>query len=171
MSPINFLHRLQKDHAAIDRGADGLKEALFNLRYEGKGSLGKNLRQVKGSLHFFGGELFGHMQLEEEVLFPYIEKCLPRLGSVISLLKLEHDSLKKDVKQMNGLIRQLSSRAAKESPQTKIESLRERGIYWIYLLESHVEVENDAVYKVINRELRRNEKQELAKKILQYQHR
>lgn len=165
MKSTDILRQSKRDHAFMDSQIEDFQEALLNLRFEGKGSLGKNLRRAQANLSFFREELLWHMRLEEKVLFPYLEKCLPKLESIICLLKLEHDSLRKTMDQIRDLIKKLLTHPTRETAPVKIETLRETGIYWIYLLRSHVEVENESIYKTMSRSLRPNEKNELAKKI------
>ena len=77
------LRGLGEDHTGMERQIDGLQEALIHLRFEGKASLGRNVKQAQKMFSLFNQELLRHMSAEEEVLFPFLEKYIPKFRSLV----------------------------------------------------------------------------------------
>ncbi|MBI4352680.1 MAG: hemerythrin domain-containing protein [Candidatus Omnitrophica bacterium] len=165
--PKGTLACLTEEHAEIDREVHRLEEALFKLRYEGKNSLGKNLKELHETLEFFETNLVSHMALEEDVLFPFFRRHVPKLESLILLLGSEHENLKKDLDRMKVFLADFSRRRT-SPPGEALERLKEKGMYFVYLLRSHLHVEGESVYRAIEKELRRDEKKELVRRIELY---
>ena len=69
---------LEESHEEAFQKTDKFYGILINLRYEGKPSLGKNLREAAGVLKFFHGEHMRHTELEEHVLFPFVKTHVPK---------------------------------------------------------------------------------------------
>ncbi|MBI4971035.1 MAG: hemerythrin domain-containing protein [Candidatus Omnitrophica bacterium] len=162
---FNVVQLLEKSHDETFQRTDQFRDLLINLRYEGKLSLGKNLKQAEDVLKFFSQEHAGHMQFEEEILFPYLKSHVPKLEPVIYLLHAEHLDFKNNLKNFENLIGELSKERQESDRAVIFEKIRETGAYLIFLLRSHNQSESESVYKVIDRELHDDEKEELAEKI------
>ena len=161
----NTLYFLAQDHSKIEDDIDRLENALFNLRYEGKRSLGRNLKQVHAVALSFKTGLNGHFRLEEEALFPVAEKHLPKLETLIAHLKSEHASVNKHLETIEGTLKKLSRPKGDVYTGTDISILREAGMYLVYLLRSHMDAENKIVYKLIEEQLRPDEKNRITKRL------
>lgn len=157
----NIVELLEKGHRYTLDKTYQMDEILTNLRYEGKASFGKNLKQADALMHFFNKELTEHVKLEEEVVFPFLERHLPKLESVIHLLKAEHEDFRRNLRSFQFSFGELS----REKRIERIEKIKELGTYLIYLLRNHIQAETESVYKVVDRELHSDEKRELAGKI------
>ena len=152
-------------HRDVLQETNRLYDALTKLRYEGRPSLGRNLKGARKALEFFNQDLSQHVKLEEEILFPFLETHVPKLESVIHLLQAEHRDFKKNLENFEFLLRQFVKRKCKPNCGDVIEKIREIGIYLVYLLRSHAQAESESVYKVIDRELRSDERERLKKQI------
>ena len=156
-------------HAEIEKEVELLEKALFSLRYEGKNAWGRNLGQIHRAVEFFNEKLVKHMAMEEEVLFPFLERSVPKLESLISILRSEHEELRQHLNVLQSLFQKFSKRKRDAYALKSIEMLKEAGIYWIYLLKAHVHNENTSVYQAVSKELRDSERRALAKQIRNYQ--
>lgn len=156
---------LENHHEETLRKADHLKEILIHLQYEGKPSLGKNLRKAGEILEFFQGEVNKHMEEEERILFPFLETHLPRLESLISLLRSEHQNFKRHASCFNFLLDRLEGEKDELEREKLIEKLRETGMYLVYLLQGHLQEESEILYRAAEQQLKSDEKKKLAKQL------
>ena len=157
---------LQEDYNYLER-LNHLQDILVNLRYEGKHHIGKNLKCVGGVLKFFNGELMEHVELEEQTVFPFIRKYIPRLEPFILLLSSQHEEFKRNLRRFEFWLNELKTKAATNGlDQSKlIEKVKEAGNYLVYLLQNHLEEETRILYEVTEETLRPEEKKELIQKI------
>lgn len=153
------------DHSEILRQAVGLVEVLQHLQYEGKASLGKNLREARDIVQYFDHEVMEHMQKEEEILFPFLASHLPKLEPLISLLRSEHADFRNSLRQFAAWLEDLAEAGDGTDRHHLIEKLKEVGSYLMYLLQGHHNEESEILYKVADRELRAEEKNRLAKQL------
>lgn len=144
---------------------DRLYRVLTNLHYEGKPMVGKNVNEAREVLLFFSTELAEHVELEERVLFPFLETHLPKLETLISLLRSEHVDFRKSVQNFELALLELANERRGSSQPRILGEIRERGIYLVYLLRNHVHVEQEGIYRVVERDLHAEEKQELARRV------
>lgn len=156
---------LERGHTDTLQKTSQLEKALLNLRFEGKPSLGKNLRQAEEVLEFLRNQLMRHIRLEEKVIFPFLVTHIPKLESVIHLLQGEHDEFRKNVEDFHFELAAASKAKAGSNSGKTLERVQETGTYLVYLLRNHIQAEHQSVYKVIHSELRPAEKKELARKI------
>ena len=147
--------------------ADRLYRVLNNLHYEGKAMVGKNVNEAREVLLFFRTELAEHVELEDKVLFPFLETHLPKLETLISLLRSEHEDFRRSCQDFELALMELVSERRDATQPGILERIRETGIYLVYLLRNHVHVEQEGIYKVAERDLRAEEKQELARRMAQ----
>lgn len=163
----NLVELLEENHSHIFHETDRFRDILTSLRYEGRPSLGRNLKNIREVLKFFNQELVPHVRLEEEVLFPFLEVHIPKLESVIHLLQAEHEDFRRSLRNFEFLLNELEKETADQDLNHghTIEKVRELGTYLIYLIRSHLQAEDESVYKIVNQELRSSEKKELEQRI------
>ena len=159
------LRDLEKIHHTADENLKDLKEILTNIRYEGKAALGKNLKAAAKVFDFLNGDLRSHIETEENALFPFLEKHIPKLEPIIRLLCSEHEDFRKSLQGFECALRELSDEKSGQERGKSLEKLNEQGTYLIYLLRNHIQAEAEGVYKVADRELKLKEKIELTKRM------
>ncbi len=142
-----------------------LQDILIHLQYEGKPSFGKNLKQAREVLRFFEHEVSDHMGEEEKILFPFLQAHVPKLEPLISLLCSEHRTFKKNLGCFKFLLAELAKSKSDMNRSKIMEKVKETGNHLTYLLQSHLEEESEILYRAADRELRKDEKRELASKI------
>ena len=160
-----LLEHFGEGHRDVLIQTDALMQVLTNLNYEGKPSLGKNLKQMNKILHYFNGPFKKHMQIEEEIVYPFFERHVPKFESVMTLLQSEHKDIRRRLGQISALLRKLSVHCE----NTKCEKLKEKidseGTYFVYLLQNHIRTESETVFKTIVRHLNQAEIEALAAEI------
>lgn len=156
---------LEEEHRESFRETEKLSEVLTNMRYEGKLSFGKNLKEANRLRLFFNRVMTHHAVMEERILFPFLERHVPKLESVIRLLRSEHVDFEKTLKEFNAILRSLASDPDPGKQPLLMDRLQETGTYLIYLLRHHLHNENESVYKAISRDLNQGEKEILFRKI------
>lgn len=152
---------LEREHGEISEKTQRLQLVLRNLCYEGKACRGRNLKEGDRLLAFFKGKARKHMQLEEKVLFPYLEEHVPKLDSVIRLLRADHEFFKEGLRDLEKDLRKLSGGTEDGKGTDLIAKIRESGTYLVYLVRNHLHAECESIYKVVDRELRPAERKEL----------
>ena len=146
--------------------AERLQEILRNLRYEGKASLGRNLREAEEVRGFFNEELNHYVRFEEEVVFPFLKTHLPRLEPMIWFLQAEHQDFRLNLETFKTRLEELAGSKNEMARLRVLEKIQETGTYLIYLLRNHVRAENEYLYRVADRELRSEEKNRLIRQIV-----
>jgi len=153
-------------HARALGQIDHFGKVLNHLRFEGIPKFGKNVKDANDVLEFFEQELSEHLELENQILFPYLETHIPRLEPVIRLFYADHAGFKENLGHFRTLLRKVSAAKRKALKNTELmENLRETGTCLIYLLKRHLQAESASVYRAIEKELRSDEIKDLAKKI------
>src|SRR3989338_4066747 len=97
-SQKKVLDTFEVSHVEILKKSQQLEDVLTRLRYEGRMSFGRNVKELGALLHFLNEDLKNHVTQEERVLFPYVESHIPKLEPVINLLRSEHQEFKKNLK-------------------------------------------------------------------------
>src|SRR3989344_521546 len=141
-----------------------LEEALIGLRYEGKALRGKNLKKVHDVLEFLDVKLAPFVILEEEIIFPFIEAHIPRMNSLVCLLKAQHKELKENLERFKSLFGKLDHENFDAENGKVLEKLRGQGTYLVHLIRHDIQVKSQSIYKIAGRELREDEKEELEEK-------
>ena len=159
---------LEEGHDETLKETDRLHAVLTRLRYEGKPSLGKNLKEAREVQSFFEDEVVHHVRFEEEAVFPFLKTHVPRLEPMIWLLQAEHQDFRFNLETFKSRLEELEKTRKDKSRAQVLEALQETGTYLVYLLRNHLRAENEFLYQVIHRELKREEKNQLAHKIAQY---
>jgi len=154
--PISPL--LEKSHAGIVQNMGDLNRALTALRFEGKTSFGKNLRRSRSALSAVLTGLAEEMKFEEDILFPYLGSHLPKLQFMTDLLTMEHEDLRRSLDALSGLFDKLNRQKSVAGWIETVEEMRKRAGYLNYFLHNHTWAENQAVYKVLDKELKTEEK-------------
>ena len=162
---LELVRELERGHDETFQKTNQFYNLLIHLRYEGKASLGKNIHEAGEVLNFFKGQHSEHMELEEDVIFPFLKTHVPKLEPVIHLLHAEHQDFKRNLKTFEHLLEELVKEKYDLNSQYILEKIRDTGTYLIYLLRSHNQSESDSVYKVIDQELHTDEKRELCNQI------
>jgi hemerythrin-like domain-containing protein len=153
----------ESHEGVVDRIAR-LNRALESLRFEGKAMFGKNARTLKRYFREFTAELSRDMELEERLLFPYLEAHVPKLKLMLHILEEEHESLRSSLGSFETLLRELMRRREGRGGPAVAERLRRKGVYLNYFLHNHIGAENDSVYRIMMNELAPREKAELLRR-------
>ncbi|PIQ85064.1 MAG: hypothetical protein COV74_10735 [Candidatus Omnitrophica bacterium CG11_big_fil_rev_8_21_14_0_20_45_26] len=140
---------------------DELEDTLTHLRYEGKPSLGKNLKRTKNIIKSLKKNLNRHLMVEEGIFFPYVVKHIPKLESIIRFLHLEHQDVIKSFDRMSSLLEQIDQHNQPAQNGKIVERAHDQGYYFICLLRHHVEDESNRIFRVIEKELNRKEKEHI----------
>ena len=158
------IHRfLEKDHKTTFQKLNQFSEALTKLRYEGNQNFHENLRQIRALLGYFQKEAQHHMRLEERILFPFLEKHIPKLGPVIYMLLAEHEDFRSCLEELKDAFSRLKS--AKAAKVGLVDRISERGTYFVCFSRSHLWIESQSLYRIADKELRRDEKRQLIRRI------
>jgi len=151
-------------HETLERTCH-FEQALVHMQFEGKPSLGKNIREMQEALHFFDHQIKRHTQEQERMIFPYLKSHIPRLASIIFVLRTEHRDFKMALISFKSQWRIFLKNKNGQKRGRLAKDLKEKGMYLMYLLQGHLAGENGLLYPAAERELRRDEKIELMRKM------
>ena len=166
LSISKITRHLENGHSDTLKQATHIQELLTKLRYEGRASFGRNVKEIRHAFIFFNLELSHHIQIEEDVIFPFLKIHIPKLESVIHLLEAEHADFGENLESFELSLKLLAKESADLNRGSLVEKIRQLGTYLIYLLTSHARAENQSVYQVLMKELKPQEKKELAEKLI-----
>ena len=108
---------------------------------------------------FFEKEVVRHMKTEEKELFPFLQRHIPRLESVICLLSAEHEDFRRGFKTFKRLFLKLYRNP--KSTLRAMDNARGEGMRLAFLLKGHLWAEGEILHKTAWRELRPAEKRRL----------
>jgi len=142
-----------------------LQKVLTHLRYEGKVSLGKNLKSARQLMARLVTHLGRHRQLQERVVFPYLAAHIPRHESVIQFLRSDHADIRKSKERLQAVIRNLL-----KNPESCLEhvKIQELGVYLICLVRHHIELEKKSIHRALDEELRPVERRKVETRVRQW---
>lgn len=163
LSSKSLVVSLEQFHKKTLSHIDQFTIALQEFCYEGKVSHNKNFKKIQQHIVFFHDELLLHMAMDEKVVFPFLEKHIPRLEPVLRFLKAEHTEFRESLGSFEKIFKALSGGIDEARGRRSVEQLRERGIYLICLIRNHIQSENESVYRVMNEDLKDKEKEELSR--------
>ena len=156
---------LQLRHQNVMQKVDQLYEAVNNLVYEGRTSFGKNIIKIEEGIEYFREKLFPHMDFDETVIFPFIERHIPKYEQTIRFLIAEHRELRDNFESFESLCKKLKERKSDINRQKIIDKLRDKGIYLFCVIRNHLQGENESIYKAAQEQLNESEKKELLSKV------
>ena len=141
---------------------DEFHQVLTHLRYEGKVSSGKNVKASLKAVRELGKIIQRHRNLQEKIIFPFLETHIPRQESVIHFLRTDHRDIQKSLLELEMSLRRFLKNSH-EGVQNGI--LQEMGVYFISFLRHHIGFENKGIHQAMRKELRKDEKLEVKRKI------
>lgn len=137
-SPIDIL---RKEHDTVLKILDSLEK---NLEAE-------NINQAKKSMILLEKEFNKHsLNKEEKVLFPEIEKFMPRDGGPTGMMIIEHKDLTESIEMFRN--------------EKDINNLIETGNHIINLLREHIDKENNMLFMIADMHLDNKQKEIILRK-------
>lgn len=158
----------KKEHQDVLQKLDDLNDSISNLQFEGKVFFGKNTKAIEKTVQFLKKKLLRHIELDEEVIFPYVQMHIPKLYPMLCFLKAERNEFKLSIKNFEFLSQQLRGEKNELRQQKIVDQIKEKGIYVVCLMRNHIQIEIESVYKPLDQELHLDEKKELITKCLKY---
>ena len=152
---------LQEIHGDILNKADELYAAVSGLQCEGKISLERNLLKIQRVMDFLKEKLLPHIELDEEVVFPFLERHIPKLDPMLRFLRSEHSEIRSNLAELEVLISKMRQQRAAVRRNRIITQIKEQGTYLYCLMRNHIQTETESVYKELNKRLDTGEKKKL----------
>jgi len=119
-----------------------LEDAVINL--EDKGLNPEDISSVRSAVSFINTEIRQHNQREEDVLFPELEKHIPKQGPT-SVMRSEHRELWNKLDELETNIKAIESTSSKND-NNALETLMETARDIIVLLRNHITKENNVLF-------------------------
>lgn len=161
-----FTHLFQDEKKAVFEKLDQLENALYSLQYEGKIFSSSHINKVEEVVRFLENKYAGHIKLDDGIIFPFLEKHIPRLQPVLLYLKAERREFQEGFKVFEKILSELKKGNRDIIRYNLIARLKDKGIYLISLTRSHIQLEEQSVYESITRELHQDERDALIEKII-----
>jgi hemerythrin-like domain-containing protein len=157
MTQPNPVEALTQDHdealrrlRVLDTGARGLSE----------GGDSEALKMVTQVLEFLDTDIRQHMRLEEEALFPVLERRIGGGGGPIAVMLGEHEDLWAKVAELQQAVAALNTNGGVQQQQ---QAARVAG-YIVQLLEAHIHKENTILFPMAQQALTPEEIAEVCRK-------
>ena len=137
----NPLEILKKEHETVLKVLNNLETDLE----------ARNISQAKKSIELLEKEFNRHsLNKEEKILFPEIEKFMPRENGPTGMMIIEHKDLTESIKKFKQI--------------NNSENLNETGSYIINLLREHIDKENNMLFMMADMHLDAKQKEIILKK-------
>ncbi len=144
MSDKNPTDILRKEHDKVLKILDDLEKNLES----------GDTNQAKKSIILLEREFNKHsLNKEEKVLFPEIEKFIPREGGPTGMMIIEHKDLIESIENFNLAIE-----------ENNLEKLKRIGEHVISLLREHIDKENNMLFMMADMHLNNKQKEIILKK-------
>lgn len=140
---------------------EALHKALTHLRYEGKLLRKQNIEAVQILILSLELVLEKHRHLQEDILFPFLQRHIPRHEAAISLMETEHEDIVRSAEKLKKQVLKIS----KDSDPLGEGKVYETGIYLVTLLRHHICFEEKNISQSMQRELREDEKEVIQKRV------
>ena len=162
---IDILWHFDKEKRLVLRKLDFLQESIQNLQYEGKASFQKNMRNIGQTVDYLKALFLRHMDLDDEVIFPFARAHVPRLEVMITFLNAERHELRSQLETFEVLFHHLTADTPWEEHERITGQLKEKGVYVVCVMRNHIQTESEGIYNVLDRELHGCEKKQLVRLI------
>ena len=94
------------------------------------------------SVRFFEEELMPHLQLEDEVVLPRLERAIGRYGTLVNVVAYEHDEIRRGIAKF----KQARSDLGDSSSWPAIQELNRHGIFLVQFLWDHFRKERVSLF-------------------------
>ncbi len=158
----------EKEYRDVVLRLDELQEATKNLQFEGKLFSGRNIQSIERVAAYLKNKLQQHIKLDEKIIFPFLETYVPKLEPILRFLRAERNEFKANLEEFDVLFTKVKESKNRPDYFKTVGELREKGIYLVGLVRNHIQAENESVYKIIDQQLRDNEKKELLRRCRQF---
>lgn len=139
---------LRKEHDVVLGLLDKLEENI------GK----KDIKSSEKNIAILEKEFNKHsLNKEEKVLFPEIEKFMPREGGPTGMMVIEHEDLTASIKNFKGFIK-----------NKDLKNLAETGSHIINLLRQHIDKENNMLFMMADMHLDEKQKKAIFEKFRKF---
>lgn len=140
---------------------DQLGQALEDLRHERKWMFEEHLKDTETIYERFQKKLIHGILLEEQVLFPFLERHIPRITPLMAMLRQEHW----DLSQSMQTLREHFACLKMEPLEQALEAVHQQSLYLNFLMRTHLLAERMGIYRIADRELHWEEKKLLEQKL------
>ena len=94
------------------------------------------------SVRFFEEELMPHLQLEDEVVLPRLERAIGRYGTLVNVVAYEHDEIRRGIEKFKQARKDLGD----SSSWPAIQELNRHGIFLVQFLWDHFRKERVSLF-------------------------
>ena len=163
-----LVHIFKDEKKVVVEKLNQLENAIYNLQYEGKLFSSSHIKKAEEAMRFLKEKFTVHIDLDNRVIFPFLEKHIPRLNSVLLYLKSERREFQEGFKIFEEILAKLKKENDNMIRHGIIERLKDKGIYLICLMRNHIQLEEQSVYKSLELELHKDERNILIEKIVNF---
>jgi len=157
-----FIHFFRHSHQEIHELSEQLQQTLTRLQFEGKIYRGRNLKQLMEVVEGLEDKALTHMSFQEVVLFPFLETHVPKLESLLQLLRSEHREFESHLMKLKASVQKWLKQRSESSHASLMQGIQEIGMCLIFFLRSHLSVEEKSIYTVMESSLKKDERSKLA---------
>lgn len=165
---MNIPKSFENEKNLVLEKLDLLYDSIQNLHYEGKMSFQKNTRIINETVQHLKPILTNHMNLDDQVIFPFARTHIPILEPAINFLKAERNEFTAQLESFEILFQEFIQRNNGTVICMLLEKLREKGTYVVCIVRNHMQAEIEMVYKVLDQKLKLAEKKLLFRLMQKY---
>lgn len=163
-NPKSGINSLKLSYSVVNSKLDELKNALTNLRFEGKQCLGKNIGSAVRSVSFLNDKWLNYLEAEEEDLFPYILTHVPKFDPMLSHFNKDHQEQRKTILQLCRVLEGIKNIETDNMGRT-IETCVSVGNYVVCFIKNHMFIKSEIFYRTVFKSLKADEIKQLDQKI------
>ncbi len=154
-----------EEEKQIGSELEAFQRAFFQLESRQASSFEKNKEIAQQVSDFFKGPLSRHCSVEKKVVFPFLRKHIPRLGTILDLFLHEYREAQSRLRLFQRYYRRL---CLGKNSQAVADQLRNLGLHMICLLHCYWQAKEDSLYQAIH-QLNPSEKKSLERRVKRVQ--
>ncbi len=163
-----FMHLFREEKKVVLKQLDQLEDAIYSLQFEGKMVFFSRIKTIESIMKSLKKKYKQHVDLDDRIIFPFLEGHIPRLSPILRYLKAERQEFEDVFAVFDKILLELIKKNEVLIRNDIIVRLKDKGVYLICLMRSHIQIEEKSLYDGIFRELHPDERSELVKKITQF---
>lgn len=155
---MSLIDQLYEEHQRVTEAVFRLEENLAKVEgASGSDEISPYIQALQGIAAELNGELGPHLELEEQRLFPAMERHLGREGGPLAVMLMEHETMRNSLKRFSEAVDGLSGALDPEQMQELIHAGSAIGA----ILSEHIHKEDFILFPMARNFLTQEEIEQL----------
>src|SRR3989338_3859513 len=134
----SFSDAFSKEQQLVIKKLDQLLDFLKKLKYEGKLYQRRNKKTMEKTLGTLKDTYAIHKEIDEGIIFPFLEQHIPKLDPFLRLLSTERAAFYSILGDCEGLLNKFKKAKNQKEQVNTLDQICDKGIYAVALIKNHI---------------------------------